>query len=388
MIFRQSMRPAYRTLAFVAFACFVGTAVGDEDHHDDHGDTYLSSTRLDYGVTASGELAAGDTDVFRIDLQGRADIDIRGGGQLDTVGALLDSEGNVLSEDDDSGPGFNYRFQQTLDGGVYYVRVSSDMGDTGDYKITAYIVREDDVGDTSGNSTVLPLGVRTTGRIEPATDRDVYRVDVPIAGELWVWTEGPTNTMGELRDSSDTVLESEDGGADRGNFAFGLTVEPGVFYLEVTADAVGTYFVSAGLDIDATHDDDGDMGDDGHAGDGDDDGEVVDDAYYTFYQEHVSAQIVQGKCVNCHVQGGLSGNTHLVFVRAADHPDDYIDRNLFVLSDFLAHKYEEGEDAIEFVLTKVTGGNSHGGGMQIESGSTDYMNLETFLNLFVEVEEE
>ena len=141
-------------------------------------------TRLTYGVTMDAELDAGDIDVFRFDLQGRADIEVRGSGRLDTVAELLDSEGEVIGEDDDSGPSFNFGFRETLDGGVYYVRVSSDVGDTGTHKITAYIVREDDHGDTSGNSSVLPLGVRATARIAPATDRDVFRVEVEHEGQL------------------------------------------------------------------------------------------------------------------------------------------------------------------------------------------------------------
>ena len=381
MIFRRSLVPASKALAFVALATL---ASADEEHGDDHGDTYLSSTRLEYGVTMSGELEAGDTDVFRLDLQGRADIDVRGGGQLDTVGALLDSEGNVLGESDDEGPGLNYRFEETLDGGVYYVRVSSDMGDTGDYKITAYIVREDDVGDTSGNSTVLPLGVRATGRIDPATDRDVYRVEVPEEGELHLWTEGPTNTMGELRDSEDMVIESADEGGDRGNFYIHHAVEPGVFYLHITADAVGTYFAQAELDPGHTHDDD----DDHHEGDEDDHVDDEEgDAIVTFFEDHISMPIVQARCVNCHVDDGVSGNTHLVFVRSTN--PEHIFENLAAFSFLLIHEHEDGEeDPVGYVMTKVTGGNMHGGGEQITSGSEDYMNLESFLNMLVEYAEE
>ena len=56
--------------AAVTVVLLSAPATADEDHGDDHGDTYLSSTRLSYGVTTAGELGAGDTDVFRIDLQG------------------------------------------------------------------------------------------------------------------------------------------------------------------------------------------------------------------------------------------------------------------------------------------------------------------------------
>ncbi|MDE0693795.1 MAG: PPC domain-containing protein [Gammaproteobacteria bacterium] len=364
----KSLLPA----AIAAVGMVAGTAGGDgeDDHGDDHGDTYLSSTRLTYGVTTEAELGADDTDVFRIDLQGRAEIDVRGSGRLDTVGALLDSEGVVLAEDDDSGAGFNFRFQETLDGGVYYVRVSSDMGDTGVHKITAYIVRADDNGDTSGNSTVLPLGVRATARIDTAMDRDVFRVEVAEAGQLRIATEGPTNTMGELRDSTDVVLESADGGGDRGNFSIVHSVAPGVYYMHVTADAVGTYFALAEMgefeDVDEEH----------HAEDDDHEAEPAESAATTFFRESISTPIVQGRCINCHVQGGVApnGGAHLVFVRATDA--DHIEKNVSAFRDFLDH-----HENAAYVLTKVTGGAGHGGGAQLTTGSTDYQNLASFLAL-------
>ena len=35
------------------------------------------------------------------------------------------------------------------------------------------------------------------------------------------------------------------------------------------------------------------------------------------FREHISGPIVQSKCVTCHVEGGQSGNTRLVFVRSS-----------------------------------------------------------------------
>ena len=36
------------------------------------------------------------------------------------------------------------------------------------------------------------------------------------------------------------------------------------------------------------------------------------------FREHISGPIVQGKCIACHVEGGVSGSTRLVFVRASE----------------------------------------------------------------------
>ena len=44
------------------------------------------------------------------------------------------------------------------------------------------------------------------------------------------------------------------------------------------------------------------------------------------FREHISGPIVQGKCIACHVEGGVSGSTRLVFVRASE--SDHEARNL------------------------------------------------------------
>ena len=46
-----------------------------------------------------------------------------------------------------------------------------------------------------------------------------------------------------------------------------------------------------------------------------------DAASVAFFRDAISSPIVQSKCIYCHVEGGRSGHTRLVFVRdsAADH---------------------------------------------------------------------
>ena len=92
------------------------------------------------------------------------------------------------------------------------------------------------------------------------------------------------------------------------------------------------------------------------------------------FAEHVSAPIVQAKCVACHVQGGVSGNTRLVFVPAADPGHEA--RNLQVFTDFL----DAIEDGATLVLNKVQG-VGHGGGVQVAAGTDEFSNLERFLGL-------
>ena len=93
-----------------------------------------------------------------------------------------------------------------------------------------------------------------------------------------------------------------------------------------------------------------------------------------FFQNHISEPIVQAKCVNCHVEGGLSGHTRLIL-----HPSsnaDHATLNLAVFENFLA----DVEDGGSLILNKIQG-VGHGGGIQVPAGSDDFANMETFLGL-------
>ena len=95
------------------------------------------------------------------------------------------------------------------------------------------------------------------------------------------------------------------------------------------------------------------------------------------FAEDVSSPIVQAKCVNCHVQGGIAGATRLHFVPASDPGHEA--RNLQVFTDFL----DGIEDGANLVLNKVQG-VGHGGGVQLAAGTAEFSNIERFLTLLGE----
>ncbi len=367
-------------VGFGAAALLLGAAYA-QDSIDDHGNERLSSTRIEhYGVSQAGRLETmGDLDVFRLDLQGRAEIEMRSSGALDTQGRLLDSEGGVLAEDDDSGTDLNFRIVETLEGGVYYVEVASNM-DVGDYKMTARIRRAgDDHGDTSGASTLLPIGIRNTGRIAPADDTDTFRIEVSEETGLRVSTGGPTDTIGELRDSDDEVLAISDHGGIQDNFEIEHHVEPGTYYVHVTAAAVGSFTVGAELyESDGPDDHD-------HAGEDDHGDEEPEESAWDVFVDSISEPIVQAKCTECHVAGGI-GSPNLRFVRSTDA--DHLMTNFDAFQSFVAEGHDghdhEDNDNVTLILDKVRNRPSHGGGLQIEDGSPQFMDLEHFLNLLAE----
>ena len=102
--------------------------------------------------------------------------------------------------------------------------------------------------------------------------------------------------------------------------------------------------------------------------------EVESESAQDFFLNHISSPIVQAKCVNCHVEGGVSGHTRLVL-----HPSSNPDHgalNLAVFENFLA----DVEDGGDLILNKIQG-VGHGGGVQVAAGSDDFANMEHFLGL-------
>ena len=90
------------------------------------------------------------------------------------------------------------------------------------------------------------------------------------------------------------------------------------------------------------------------------------------FAERISRPIVQDKCIACHVEGGVSGNTWLVFVR--DTEPDHEARNLQTFTTFL----DEVDDGARFILNKIQG-VAHGGGVQVAAGTPGFADMERFL---------
>ena len=95
-------------------------------------------------------------------------------------------------------------------------------------------------------------------------------------------------------------------------------------------------------------------------------------ASLALYNASISAPIVQSRCVSCHVSGGASGNTRLVFVRSS--VDNYMTLNYNEMVDFIRNV----SSGASLILSKPQG-IGHGGGVQLASGSTELANLTDFV---------
>ena len=89
--------------------------------------------------------------------------------------------------------------------------------------------------------------------------------------------------------------------------------------------------------------------------------------------------IVQSKCVNCHVSGGVSGNSRLVFVRDSD--PDHLAKNLEAIKGLVDTVNDATGDGADYILAMIRGGLGHGGGVQVAEGTDEYNDMERFLGV-------
>ena len=102
----------------------------------DHGNTRAAATRITTGSPTTGELSpSGDVDYFRVTVNGSGTLTAHTTGSVDTDGYLENSAGAVLAQNDDSGPGANFRISESVSSGTYYIRVRGWGNATGSYTL-------------------------------------------------------------------------------------------------------------------------------------------------------------------------------------------------------------------------------------------------------------
>ena len=123
-----------------------------------------------------------DTDYFKMTLSEATDLVIGTTGLVyDTIGALLDSERKEITSNDDGllwPSRLQFLIRTRLDAGTYYIKVWGwGLTDTGLYTLHVNTVAEP--GDTPTAATPLLLSIAGGGRIDPSSDEDYFRFDIP-----------------------------------------------------------------------------------------------------------------------------------------------------------------------------------------------------------------
>ncbi len=112
----------------------------------------------------------------------------------------------------------------------------------------------DDHGDTLSTASNLTLGSSIEGRIDPADDQDVFRLDLSRASgitDVWIYTTGELNTVGLLFDSNADLLTGNHDSLIVGrwtDFHIRASLRPGVYYVVVISykrEYIGDYSLQA-----------------------------------------------------------------------------------------------------------------------------------------------
>lgn len=99
-----------------------------------------------------------------------------------------------------------------------------------------------------------------------------------------------------------------------------------------------------------------------------------------FFTDNISMPIVQSKCVNCHVRGGLGPERGARHIFTTNSNSNHIAINHQVFIDFAGLSSFLTQDFSDYVSSKASGQLGHFGGVQLAPGSTNLNNLKTYLN--------
>ena len=143
-------------------------------------------------------------------------------GSLDTVGYLYDAYGNQIGYNDDSVNNTNFKITKQLEyGKTYYFKVRAFGNNTGSFHVKVDYGR-DEHGNTMSTATEIP-GVyyqdkSVNGYLHSYSDADYYTFVPERNCVMEIYTEGDTNTYGQLYCESGGLLDSDDNSNGNGNF--------------------------------------------------------------------------------------------------------------------------------------------------------------------------
>ena len=196
------------------------------------------------GYIASGAGADADDDTFRISVPpGGGYLWVYTTGEIDTNGVLADWDRNIIGNNED---GWlprgvrNFSIRHSVGEGTYYFRVQGQRGSTGAYRVHARLVTFP--GATAATAQTVTLGEPALGRIQLVrglSEDNYFTFTLTATTDVAIMASGFVDVIGELRDSGQTVLGSENGsgflGAD--GFLLRRSLPADTYYVRVRARA-------------------------------------------------------------------------------------------------------------------------------------------------------
>ena len=201
---------------------------------DDHGNSEGEATAITLAAAVAGEINPhDDLDYFRFELAQRATVVVATTGVAE-FGALIDADGEVLSEMEWLPERSEFQMRGDLDAGVYYVGLASD-GTTGRYEMAVREAEPDDHGNRPDTATAVVLGGLVEGAVERRDDVDYFRLNLvrPVVVSVSV-TSNFENAELHLLDAEGARLQ-EGYGTARMDLHTRAELGPGTYYVVVAS---------------------------------------------------------------------------------------------------------------------------------------------------------
>ena len=105
---------------------------------DDHGNDFISATKMNIGSSSSGIIElGGDVDIFRFDLKYPTTVLTKSLGNTDVYAEIFDNAGQLLSSDDNGRDSNNFMMKLPLLPGPHFLKIKHySVDETGDYVVT------------------------------------------------------------------------------------------------------------------------------------------------------------------------------------------------------------------------------------------------------------
>ena len=214
------------------------TSATPEDHVDTR--TVSTATPVNAGDRVWGAIdSPDDEDYFLLNLPAEGtNFWIYTLGNVDTVGVLMNSDGETI-ESDDYGSVLpnpdNFFIWSKLQHLTYFIKVTG-YGDADE----PYVLRVRAFPERTGWPTADPLPIDgfASGTIDPENDYDFFRLSLSTTTEIAIRSSGFPDTVGELYTSrSSNVASNDDGYLPGGwrNFLIRTRLEAGTYFLNVSS---------------------------------------------------------------------------------------------------------------------------------------------------------
>ncbi len=228
---------------------------GNAQVTDDHGNTCSTATPVAVPGSATGSLEIGDdADYFQISLTDGVTLIASATTQFDSVGLVRDANCNIIAFDDDSNGNLDFRIEQFLGPGTYYLAVVGfDSSDVGSYTVSLTLgapPAADDHGNLCSTATSSTVPGSVSGQLETQADVDYFRISLTADATLTAAATSVFDSVGHLFDSSCTPVAFDDDSNGNLDFRIDQLLVPGTYYLAVVgfdSSDVGSYTVDLSM---------------------------------------------------------------------------------------------------------------------------------------------